>query len=831
MPPHAGCPTDEQIEAYAEQNRLLVDSRVLDHHFAACRSCLDRYLDLGRRSLAPEVPGCRIVREIGRGRFGVVYKAWWLGESPQLVALKVLSCPGEMEQSRFDREIAVLRKLDSPRIVKYIDSGRTGDAVFYAMDYVEGMHLDEYFSAYGVELDDKLAVFERVCRAVADAHAAGVVHRDLKPRNILIDAAAEPHILDFGICSIEMVEESEWTNCTITNPGDVVGTLRYMSPEQAWGGVAGVVDGRSDIWSLGIMLHEIVTGGLYPYSLEPTPDKMVHEALLERIRKELPRLPRLDEVPRGRDLETLLERCLAWEPDRRLDSAAVLAEDLSRYRGGLRVKTKPPHLFYRIRRVAIGAATRSRWSVAAACLALVSVILWTVVFSFTVGWRVYRGYPAPSGEVASVGRDAMLVIGIDDETVRRVPALAAQQSLAGVTADVTTWRSLHGRLMERLATATPRAVVWDYYFRSPREEDAALVAGITKLEEAGVPVVLASLTYKPDGTPDLSPGITGPLGSRLRHGAIVARDMVKTPGEFVLAVNGRARGLIPSVALTTLGAVLHPRTRLDLDWIGRSKSIDLLHEIRPGAYLRERGRVELTKVFSTDRAHGAILPGDLVACTKFDLQRPTHWAARTISYQYALTCSPGELAQAVKDKLVVVGDFRAPGLGYAGDRHSVKYGADVVDNVPGCYLLAEAISGLIEGRYVQWAFPLSPTTFLGCLLLAIAGWAASIRLATITSLEPAHHRSLLWIALFTLSASCLLVAILTNSFAAVHVGLAGFSLFVSMAGSFWVEFARNRHRVADRKRRAIESFGLGIEPEEAGLTLPRKRPRSLLEAG
>jgi len=289
----APCPVDQELARYTQNELNREQTRVVDRHLSQCRRCLDRFVDLGRRSTVPDIPGCRIVKELGRGRFGIVYKAWSLSGTPKIVALKILSYPGEMESSRFEREIAVLKRIDSSGVVKCLDAGISGDAQYLIMDFVEGVHLDEYLSQSCRSMTDKLVVFQKVCRAVADAHAVGVVHRDLKPRNILVDESGQPHVLDFGICLVEPSDWSSWLHETITHAGDVIETLRYMSPEQAWGGVAGAIDERSDLWALGIILYEIVTDGGYPYPLIGAPDQPVHEALLNRIRKELPHLPKL----------------------------------------------------------------------------------------------------------------------------------------------------------------------------------------------------------------------------------------------------------------------------------------------------------------------------------------------------------------------------------------------------------------------------------------------------------------------------------------------------------------------------------------------------------
>ena len=803
------CPDSLTLEAHARDNLPSHAAATLDRHFCECRSCLNRYFELGKPFFAPEISGFQIVKEIGRGRFGVVYKAWWLQDKPRIVALKVLSYGGQMEKTRFEREIAVLKKIDSPWIVKCLESGATGEARYYVMDYIDGVHLDEYLGSSGLSLNEKLAALQRVCRAVADAHAEGVIHRDLKPNNILVDANEQPHILDFGVCAVEPEDWSSWDTQTITHPGDIIGTLKYMSPEQAWGGVAGPVDERGDIWALGIMLYEIVTDGDYPYSLGPGSDKPPHEALLQRIRKELPRLPRLDLVPRGRDLEVLLERCLAWEPNRRIKTVAALSDDLKRYVRHERIKTRPLGLSYRLNRLAVGAAARSRWMFSAAFVAMLGVILWAAAFLFNVGWhgtgRQPQGHGHPSAALVEpdLAREQILIVSISDETIEAVVRFARENGIEGVTPNVPTWRAVHGHLMKRLANARPVAVVWDYYCRTPRPGDAGFVAGIEALENVGVPVILAAATYRDDGTPDLSPSIVGPLGKRLRHGAIDARDMARRPGEFVVAMKRASDVIVPSLAMATLAAVLQPDTRLELDWPGRRPWINLLYEIGPGAYLRERDRVELTRVILAGSRQTNVRPDNLLACNRFALKKPEFWAQRSVPYQSLLTCSDDQLRATTGGKLILFGDLRAPRFGFAADRHRVRYGTSIVDNVPGCYLLADATANLLGGGYTVAAFPLAPTTFLTMLLLSVIGCLLPIKLAAREAFEQRRYRWVLWAVLSGFSAWAFLVVVTTRSSSFVHLGMAVFSLLVPMAGAFWVEFARNRHRIFDRNRRAI----------------------------
>jgi len=283
-----------------------------------------------------------------------------------------------------------------------------------------------------------------------------------------------------------------------------------------------------------------------------------------------------------------------------------------------------------------------------AFVALVSATLYGGMYFFNVHWRSTAAPYASEGASALMTgdlvqiRDGMLVAGVFDDTVDAIADYAAKNGITGVTSNATTWRAIHGHLMDRLAIARPRVVVWDYYFRRPRPEDSRLTAGVRRLEDAGIPVILAVLNYGPDGTPDLSPGVVGGLGDRLRQGAIVARDMVRRPGEFVMAIKRREQTVVPSVAMMTLAAVLHPAARVEFEWPGRSPSIKLLYEVQPGAYMRQRDRIEFTKVVGMLQAKHPVLEGDLLAFNTFHLELPGAWQRRTVPYQTLLTCPDDE---------------------------------------------------------------------------------------------------------------------------------------------------------------------------------------------
>ncbi|MFO0839483.1 MAG: serine/threonine-protein kinase [Phycisphaerae bacterium] len=293
------------------------------------------------------IEGYELLGEIHRGGQGVVYRAVQLGTKRQ-VALKVMlegPFAGETARRRFEREIELAASLRHPSIVTILDSGISHGRYFFAMEYIDGPRFDHYFAQHKPPLQAALALFAEVCDAVNFAHQRGVIHRDLKPSNILIESDARPRILDFGLAKLKRGGDArETTVQVLSTTGQVLGTLAYMSPEQAAG--ATEVDVRSDVYSLGVVFYEALLGQTpYPVS-GPLGD------VLGRIARDDPERPRSVRIRSryGRqindELETILLKTLEKDPARRYQTAGELGRDLRRFLAGEPVEAKRASGFY-----------------------------------------------------------------------------------------------------------------------------------------------------------------------------------------------------------------------------------------------------------------------------------------------------------------------------------------------------------------------------------------------------------------------------------------------------------------------------------------------------
>ena len=300
----------------------------------------------GARPMPAMIGRYRVIRLLGEGGMGAVYEAEQ--EQPRrIVALKVIK-PGYATAEtlrRFQHESQALGRLQHPGIAQIYEASTAdagfGPQPFFAMELIRGQTLEEYAGAHQLNARQRLELVARVCDAVDHAHQRGVIHRDLKPGNILVDETGQPKILDFGVAR---VTESDAQLTRETGLGQLVGTLAYMSPEQVLGDPQ-ALDIRSDVYALGVILYGLLAGKL-PYDIERKP---LHEAV-EAIREEEPaRLSSIHRNFRG-DIETIVAKALEKDKARRYGSAGDLAGDIRRYLADEPITARPPSASYQLQK-------------------------------------------------------------------------------------------------------------------------------------------------------------------------------------------------------------------------------------------------------------------------------------------------------------------------------------------------------------------------------------------------------------------------------------------------------------------------------------------------
>ncbi|MEQ1853932.1 MAG: serine/threonine-protein kinase, partial [Chthoniobacteraceae bacterium] len=319
----------------------------------------------------------RLIEKIGDGGFGEVWRAEQNEPIRREVALKVIKAGMDSAEiiARFEAERQALALMDHPNIAGVLDAGATESGrPYFVMELVKGVPITEFADARKLTIRERLELFIPVCHAVQHAHQKAILHRDLKPSNILVsevDGKPAPKVIDFGIAKAlgGAKEDAQRTALALTQTGAFIGTPRYMSPEQA--GAKQDLDTRSDIYTLGVILFELLTGDT-PLSAHTLRSAALDE-MLRMIRESEPPRPssrvatgtevvRKSAITRGTeptkltrtlrgDLDWITLRALEKDRERRYGSAAALAADIVRHLHSEPVEAGPPSALYRFRKL------------------------------------------------------------------------------------------------------------------------------------------------------------------------------------------------------------------------------------------------------------------------------------------------------------------------------------------------------------------------------------------------------------------------------------------------------------------------------------------------
>ena len=438
----------------------------------------------------------RLLEEIGEGGFGVVFLAEQESPVRRRVALKVIKPGMDTRQvtARFEQERQALALMDHPNIARVFDAGATASGrPYFVMELVRGDPITTYCDRERLTMPERLRLFTDVCRAVQHAHHKGVIHRDLKPSNVLvtlIDGKPVPKVIDFGVSK---AMQGRLTDLTLfTGHRQMVGTPTYMSPEQAqFSGVD--VDTRSDVYSLGVLLYELLVG-VPPFSREQLMEAGLEE-MFRIIREREPQRPstrvatlgsttttvaaqrrieprKLGVLLRG-DLDWIVLKCLEKERARRYDSASDLAQDLERHLTGEPVEAAPPSTMYRVRKL-----VRRRRAAFVVGTGVALVALTSGALTLSAEARRAEAEEARANEALRRERDAVAATVLQKElaesaTRARDEALenerqARQQGYVAniMAADASRRNAEVAEAMRRLEACEPSLRNWEWAYQS-----------------------------------------------------------------------------------------------------------------------------------------------------------------------------------------------------------------------------------------------------------------------------------------------------------------------------------------------------------------------------
>ncbi len=633
------CAHSVAVEALAKDELLGADREQTERHLEQCETCRALFRQLTEDRF-PRFRGYTILSEIGRGGFGVVYKAFHNGKE-RVEALKVLFGKTPVREAYFENEVHLAAQLRHPCIATLYEAHLSTPPLYYSMEYVAGRHLDRYLRDEQVSLEQRIELVKAVAQAVDYAHRKGVIHRDIKPQNILIDPEGQPRVVDFGISKRLSLDADAAPPAAAVEPEPArregaMGTYGYMAPEQ----MAGLdVDARSDVYGLGALLFHVITG-------EPASLATNSEALVRVLRER--------RVSRAGDLAAIIARCVQQAPEQRYATCAALADDLDHYLTGREVDALPnPTPGYHLARMTALLLRHYPRPLQAAATMLVVLLLVAVFYGTCARWLV-----AGQGQVETA------MIAVKPSTLTAMQAGRIGADLPGFSpANKRSWRLLYGQLMERLAVAHPRVVAFDYYFpKCAPEYDAALLRGIAAVE---APVVFGAAAYDVNANPEVCPALRDAIHS---CGGLwmTSPDYLENEINVPLAIVRGYNAPVPSLALAAFAAARFP----DCDLEAHVRPNDLELELRyrkqhvaRGEYRYRSGETDhlpLVGVTDVGQGRSVLEAEDRVAQSRFRLAGVQAWRTRAIPLEDVLRADDEHLRAWFLGKAIVVGQMLPP---------------------------------------------------------------------------------------------------------------------------------------------------------------------------